>query len=169
MWLVTSLSGRAISRKTSGQMELSLLGTHPGSPQMSFHNVSLIILLFQKPQILQHPPLPAIARGTCGAPLSIMVMLHGGFTWRMSTMIRKISKTKHILFVFFQSRYQCSNLLLLPNDHQAVVHGRRSVSIIVRTLISFTWFVFSYLNESSRDFILPYWYFLINRQWCYNC
>ena len=39
------------------------------------------------------------------------------------------------------------------------------VGVIVRTLISFNWFVLSYLNNSPREFTLPYCYFF-TILWC---
>ena len=36
--LITSVVQGAISRKTAGQREVALVGTHPIIPQKSFHN-----------------------------------------------------------------------------------------------------------------------------------
>ena len=49
--LFTSVVKRAISRKTSGQREMAIVGTHPRSPQMSFQNGLLRSLLSQIPKI----------------------------------------------------------------------------------------------------------------------
>ena len=90
--LVTSLARRDIYGKTSVQMELDIVGTHPRIPQMIFHNGSLISLLFQIPKILKHPPQPAKTISTSSAPIVIMVIVHGDFTGIMATMSGKKSR-----------------------------------------------------------------------------
>ena len=55
MGLVTIVVKIAISRKTAGQRETALVGTHPRSTQVSFHNGLLKSILFQIPNILQQP------------------------------------------------------------------------------------------------------------------
>ena len=94
------MARREIPRNTPGKRELSLVGNHPRIPKMSFHNGSLRRLLFQILRILQHPPCPQKNKITSGAPLAIMVMVHGAFTVRIVTMSGKISKARNYMFVF---------------------------------------------------------------------
>ena len=48
---VTSVVKRAISRKTAGQREMDLVGTHPRSVQMSFQNGLLRSMFYHIPKI----------------------------------------------------------------------------------------------------------------------
>ena len=100
IWVATSVARREISRNNEGQRELALMVTHPRSPQPILHNGSLRSLLFNIPKILKHPPWSTITRSTSGAPLAIMVMVHGDFTGSMATMSVKISKARNHLFIF---------------------------------------------------------------------
>ena len=103
---------------------MALAVTHPRSPQGRFQNEWLRSLLSPIPKIWKQPTWNATTRSTSGAPLAIMVMVHGDFTGRIATRNGKLSKVKSQLF-FSQYRHQCSNLLFLPNDYQWGFHGRR--------------------------------------------
>ena len=96
MWLVTSVSRRAISRKNARQRELALVGTHPSITQMRFQNGLLRSLLFWIPKILQHTPQPATTTSTRCAPLEIMIMAYGYFTRNMDMTSGKKSRQEII-------------------------------------------------------------------------
>ena len=100
MWIFTSVARRAIPRKTTGQRELCLVVTYPRSLQTILQNGWLRSLLFQIPNIFQHPPWHATIRSTSDVPLSIMVIVHGDFTVRMSTMSGETSKAINHMLVF---------------------------------------------------------------------
>ena len=94
------MARRDISRKTAGQRELDLVGNHPRGPHMSFHNEPLISLLFQIPNILQHKTCTTTTRSKSGAPIEIMVIVHGDFTGRMATISGKTRKAINHLLIF---------------------------------------------------------------------
>ena len=100
IWLVTSVAKRAISRKTTGQTEMYMVGIYPRSPQLSFHNRLLRSLLSQIPKIWQRPPWPSTTTSKSGATLAIMVRLYGYFSERMSIRSGEISKERSHMFVF---------------------------------------------------------------------
>ena len=79
---------------------MALVGTQQRSPQMIFQNRLLRSLLFQIPKILQQTPCPATKGITSGAPIEILVRVHGDFTGRMATRSEKIIKAIIHLFVF---------------------------------------------------------------------
>ena len=98
--LVTIVVKRAISIKTVCQQEMALSGTHPRNLQMSFQKGLLESLLSQIPKFWQQPPRHATTRSTNGAPLVIMVRVHGEFIGRMATRSEKINKARSHMFVF---------------------------------------------------------------------
>ena len=100
IWLVTSVAKRDIFRKTEGQREMTLVGTRPIIPQMSFQNGLLRSLLYQIPKIWQHPPWPATTRNKSSIPLLMMFRIYGYFTGTMAMGSGKISKSRIHLFVF---------------------------------------------------------------------
>ena len=100
IWLVTSVAKRAISIKTAGQRETTLVGTHQRSPQTSFQNGLLRSLLSQIPKIWQLLPWLTKTRSKSGAPLAIMVRVHGDFTGRMAMRSGKINTARIHLLVF---------------------------------------------------------------------
>ena len=100
MWLVTSVSKRDISRNNAVQRELALVGTHPRSPQMSFHNFSLRSLFFHIPNILQQPPWPSTATSKSGATIEIRVIVNVDFNGMIATRSEKISKARNHMFIF---------------------------------------------------------------------
>ena len=104
---------------------MDLVVNHPRNPHTRFQNGWLRSLLSHIPNIWKHPPWPTTTRSTSGATLAIMVRVHRDFTGRVAMRSEKISKARIHLFVF-KPFHQCSNLVLLPNDHQWEVHGRRS-------------------------------------------
>ena len=100
IWLVTSVVKRAISIKTTGQREMDLVVIHSRIPQTSFQNGWLRSLLYQIPNIWQQPPQPATTTSKIGAPLVILVRLHGYFNGRMAIRNVNLSKARSHLFVF---------------------------------------------------------------------
>ena len=97
---VTDVLRRSISNITEGPRELVIVVTHPISQLTRSQNGSPRSLLSQIPHIWQHTPWPKTAINTGGLIIEIMVMVHGYFTGRVSTMSGKISKAMKILLDF---------------------------------------------------------------------